>query len=269
LTESGRVPSALGLHNPLLDAVRALKSKAGRREQDAFAIEGPTMLVEALDAGVPFRAIYATEAAYERFDPRIELPEPVYLIPERAAAKISDLESPPGILAVVERRTATLEALLAGGRPLALLAGVNDPGNAGTLLRSAEIFGLGGAIFGEAGVEPHHPKVVRASMGAIFRLPLGTAGPEELREAVARAGYTVVAAAGEGTPLDDFAFPARSVLAVGNERRGLAGWLAEGDPAVAIPQHGRGESLNAAVAGSVIMYVMMRQSERSAAAVHM
>ncbi|MBC5810171.1 MAG: RNA methyltransferase, partial [Candidatus Eremiobacteraeota bacterium] len=186
-----------------------------------------------------------------------------YIVPDRAAAKLSDLDSPPGIIAVVRRGLNDLATLLASGRPLALLAGINDPGNAGTLLRTAEFFGFGGAIFGSAGAEPHNPKVVRASMGAIFRLPIAAASPASLRQAAEAGSYTVVAAAGDGRPLDGFRFPERTILAVGNERRGLDGWVLQGDPRVAIPQKGRGESLNAAAAGSIIMYVLMQQSDRA------
>ena len=103
--------------------------------------------------------------------------------------KISDLETPPGILAVAPIETARLDALLAEGEPVLLLAGLGDPGNAGTLMRSAGIFGIRGVIFGADGVEPYNPKVVRGSMGAIFRLAVAQASPEEVLAAAGRGAY--------------------------------------------------------------------------------
>jgi len=254
------MPTSLGLHSPKLDAVRALRTKDGRREQRRFAIEGATLVEEALRSGRTLEALYLTEAGYEKLGPlaAAQINAPAYLIPEKAMARLSDLESPPGILAVVPLELAGLDALLARGEPLLLLAGINDPGNAGTLLRTAEIFGLGGVIFGEGGVEPHNPKVVRAALGAIFRLPVAEAGAEALAGAAHAAHYRLVATQLDGTPLDQFSFERRSIVAIGNERRGVAGWLPAWDDSVAIPQRGEGQSLNASVAGGIVMYALMR-----------
>jgi TrmH family RNA methyltransferase len=255
-----RGPQPLGAHSPKLDAVRALRTKAGRRERARFSIEGPTLLEEALSSGVPIEALYATEDGYAkigRLAERIDVP--VYMIPDRAMARISDLETPPGSLAVVPAVLAPLEKLLGEGEPVLLIAGVGDPGNAGTLLRSAEIFGIRGVIFGTDGVEPHNPKVVRGSMGAIFRLSIAVAGAEEVRAAAGHEGYALLATSREGTPIGQMRFSRRSIVAVGNERRGVAAWLPSWDGAVSIPQRGRGESLNAAVAGSIIIHALMQQ----------
>jgi TrmH family RNA methyltransferase len=256
-------PTSLGAHSPKLEAVRSLKTKAGRREQRRFAIEGPTMLEEALRSGRTFEALYVTVTGFENLGPlaAAQINAPVYLIGDRGMARISELESPPGILAVLPVEVAGLDAILGLGHPVLLLAEINDPGNAGTLVRSAEIFGLGGVIFGASGVEPHNPKVVRASMGAIFRLPLAEASPAEVVEAARRSGYCLIATTKGGASLDRFPFERRSIVAVGNERRGIADWLPAWDSAVSIPQRGQGESLNAAVAGGIVMYALMRHLE--------
>jgi len=250
-----------------LDAVRALKTKAGRREQGRFAVEGPTMLAEALRSGVTPSAVYASPAGLESssallagLDPAV----PVYAIPERAMGRLSDLETAPGILAVLDSNIVALESLLAKAGPLFLLAGLGDPGNVGTLLRSAEIFGFGGVLFGGETVEPYNPKVVRASMGAIFRVPLAIGSPGEIESAARAAGFELVATGTGGSPLPEFRFRRRSIVAVGNERRGLEGWLAAWDRTVSIPQRGAGESLNAAVAGSIVAYVAAIQMEEPA-----
>jgi len=259
------MPIALGIRSPKLDPVRALRSKEGRKEQQRFAIEGPTLLRDALAAGRRPEAVYATEEAWAGFlrgqaDPEI----PVYLVPERALAKLSELETPPGILAVLPLGLEPLAGLFEDSGPAVLLAGIADPGNAGTLLRSAEIFGIAKAIFGRGSVEPHNPKVVRATMGALFRMRVAVAAPDEFLEAARAGRFVVVAASREGLPLDHFQFPERVVVAVGNERSGVRGWLPRWDLGVAIPQPGEGESLNAAIAGSIIFYELSKRFRESA-----
>ncbi len=213
------------------------------------------MLAEALRSGLQPEAVYATEAGYAALGPLVrELQGELYLIPDRAMARLSDLETPPGLLFVLPTAFEGLPALLASGEPVALLAGVADPGNAGTLLRTAEIFGITRAVFARDGVEPHNPKVVRASMGAIFRTHLVGAQPAELLETAATAGYAVVATGAGGTSLEAFRFSRRTILAIGNERRGVAGWLPRWDATVTIEQQGEGESLNAAIAGGIVFY---------------
>jgi TrmH family RNA methyltransferase len=258
--------TALGVHSPKLDDLRALRTKAGRSKQQRYAIEGPTLVAEALASGLQPEAVFATEAAWPNLaELAARLDCPVYLTPERALAKASDLETAPGVIAVLPLAFAPLEQLF-DGAPVAVLAGVADPGNAGTLVRSAEIFGFERLVFGQGGVEPHNPKVVRAAMGALFRVRLATASPGELVAAARRAGYTLVASAADGDSVDDFRFPERVAIAIGNERHGVAGWLPEWDARVAIPQAGRGESLNAAIAGSILFYAFSKQFRASARA---
>ena len=245
----------LGAHSPKLDELRALRSKAGRREQGRFAVEGPTMLAEALRSGLVPEAIYATSEAAPALLADSETPAcPFYEVPERAFGRLSDVATPHGLIAVFPLGMTSLEDLLASGKPLAMLCGISDPGNAGTLLRSAEIFGFGGAIFAGPAVEPHNPKVVRASMGAIFRLPIAVAERQGLYALAREAGYRVIATGPKGSPISVYRFPARSILAIGNERRGVGEGLDGWHDTVAIPQIGPGESLNAAVAGSIVFY---------------
>ena len=252
--------SPLGAHSPKLDALRALRTKAGRREQLRYAIEGPTLLAEALAAGRTPDAVYATEGALlAHRDLLAPLDGRTFVVPERALARASDVETPPGTIAVLPQALEPLEALLESGRPAVVLAGISDPGNAGTLLRSAEIFGIGHAIFARSGVEPHNPKVVRATMGAIFRMRLAVADGDELVDGAWAHGYEIVAAARDGVPLPGFRFPPRALLAIGNERHGVSAWLPRWDKGVAIPQPGGGESLNASVAGGIIFYAFSQQ----------
>jgi TrmH family RNA methyltransferase len=251
--------TTLGLHSPLLDPVRALRTKSGRREQRRFAVEGPTLLAEALAAGRRPIAVYVTETGRRGLPEGAALDEVLFTVPDRAMARLSDLDTPPGILAVFPLVLGSLESVLATGAPGVVLAGVADPGNAGTLLRSAEIFGLSVALFLEGAVEPYNPKVVRASMGAIFRMQIAVAGPAELTASAKRAGYSLVAAGREGETLPAFRFDERSLIAIGHERHGVSALLPDVDRTVTIPQRGGGESLNAAMAGAIIFYEFSQQ----------
>ena len=251
----------LGLHAPQLADVRALRTKDGRRARERFALEGATLLAEAVAAGLRPEAVYLTDRAAAAFgvaDAARRANAPVFLIPERAMERISSVESPPGILAVMRTALTPLEDLFADGGTVAILAGISDPGNAGTLLRSAEIFGIEAVTFTDDAVEPHNPKVVRAAMGALFRQRVAVAPSAAIVEAAHAAGYEIVATAGDGVALSDFRFSPRTAIAIGNERRGVDASLQACDRRVAIEQIGAGESLNAAIAGSIVFYLLAR-----------
>jgi TrmH family RNA methyltransferase len=208
--------------------------------------------------------LFVTDRGAALLDPatRAAYADRTFFVPERAMARLSELEAPPGVLAVLPIALEAPSALL-DGSPAIVLAGVADPGNAGTLLRSAEIFGITRAIFTRDGVEPHNPKVVRATMGALFRMRVASAEGTDLVPAAHAAGYAIVAAARGGEPLPGFAFPEKALLAIGNERHGVGASLPAWDRTVSIPQPGGGESLNAAVAGGIIFYAFSQQSERT------
>lgn len=250
------MPIELSPHNPRIDAVRELKTAKGRQASSRFAAEGATLLAEAGRSGLHPVEIYATGAGLLRFDAGAYEHDgaAVYLVPERTFARLSDLDAPTGIIAVYDLPKRVLAEVLAATGPVLLLAGVNDPGNAGTLIRSAEAFGAAGVVFGRGGAEPYAPKVIRASMGSIFRLPVVQADADELLAAGEASGRPIVAADGEGDDLRSAGLPDNAILAIGNERRGVRDWLPRWDRAVRIPQRDATESLNAAVAGSIILY---------------
>jgi TrmH family RNA methyltransferase len=250
----------LGVHSTKIEAARELLSRKGRRAQGRFLVEGPTMLGEALRSGAVPESIFATQRGLESFG-ALGVPAgvPVFEVHEKVMGRLSDVETPPGLVAVLPQRAVSVAQALESGKPAVLLAGVTDPGNAGTLLRSAEIFGLGVAIFGTDAVEAYNPKVVRASMGAIFRLAICSGEPAEVVAAVEGAGYLLLATGQDGVPLPAYSFRERSVIAVGNERRGVSSWLPRWDQEVSIPQSGEGESLNAAVAGSIVFYAFSQR----------
>ena len=257
------MPTELSPHNPRIEAVRDLRTPRGRRAGHRFTAEGPTLLEEAERTGLRPLEIYATQAGLGRFDPgRLETGgTAIYLVSDRVFARLSDLETPTGILAVFDLPGRTVAEVLARDGPVLLLAGVSDPGNAGTLVRSAEAFGAAGVLFGRGGADPFAPKVVRAAMGSLFRLPVAVVEPDELLAAAAAAGRPVVAADVDGEDLAVARIPPNAVLAIGNERRGVRDWLPSWDRAVRIPQREAADSLNAAVAGSIVLYEAARCQE--------
>lgn len=236
--------------------VRSLLKRKGRRTHRLFLIEGPTLLEEALAAEVEIEEIRAVrEARYE--SPVLEAEKrgiPVVEVSSKTLASLSDVETPAGVVAIAVMAGRSAGGLLAGDGLLLLLAGISDPGNAGTLVRAAEAFGAAGVLFGAGGVDPYGPKVVRAAMGSLFRLPHALIEADQILPAAAAAGRVLVAADRSGTPLPAFEFPEKPLLAVGAERGGVRTWLPGWDQAVAIPHAGPTESLNAAVAGSIILY---------------
>src|SRR6185312_2048338 len=116
------------------------------------------------------------------------------------AHKISDLETPPGIVAVSAMKHATLEEIFGGEGVVLVLADLNDPGNTGTLLRTADAFACRGAIAGTNGTDPYQPKVVRSAMGAIFRLRVAVAEPADVARAARGAGYELAGLTAQGEP---------------------------------------------------------------------
>ncbi|TAM60545.1 RNA methyltransferase [bacterium] len=225
-------------------------------------LEGPTLLTEALESGIHIETLAMTEAAYDRHRALAQWCESsggtVLLLEERALAALADTATPQGIVAAAAEQLSTLSAVLDAGGPALVLAGVGDPGNAGTLVRCAEAFGAGGVCFVDDAVDALSPKVVRAAMGALFRVPIARGEAAELEQLARARSRAIVVADLEGEPCDRFEFPADFLLVIGHERRGPAAWLERADARVRIPQRGRVESLNAAMAGSILLYEAAR-----------
>jgi len=178
-----------------------LLTKKGRQEHGRFLIEGPTLLAEAVESGAQIEALFIIDGLRNTLSIVGELEArsiPVHAINGAAAVKLSDVETPTGIIAVCVARTINVEEFFSPEGLVLILADLGDPGNAGTLLRSADAFGVSRVLFGSAGVEPFHPKVVRSSMGALFRATIAVASPEEVRAAAER--WQFAGLSGDGDP---------------------------------------------------------------------
>ena len=252
----------VGTHSRrVTDARRLLRSKE-RRVQGRFLFEGATLLEEAYAAGMPLEAVFATADAFADHGLLRELDEtgavPIFLVDERALKTLSDVASPAGIVAITHARLSQAAELFEEDGVILVLADLSDAGNAGTLVRSADAFGVSRLIFGEDGVAPYHPKVVRAAMGSLFRARLAVASPAVTANLAKKKGWSILGLAREGEPIFDLELPRRAALVVGHERRGLGPWLEECERLLAIPISGPAESLNAAVAGAIALYEASR-----------
>jgi RNA methyltransferase, TrmH family len=254
------VATLAGAHAERVTRVRELQTVKGRKEQGRFVFEGPTLLDEALRSGIAVEELYVAETVLAGNPTVRDLDAagtPVFVVDERTLRKLSDLETPTGLIAITRQRLSDLETILRGKLTL-VLADLNDPGNVGTLLRSAEAFGATGVVHGSLGVDPYHPKVVRGAMGAAFRVPLAVASAGAFAAAAKASGCMVVGLAARGSPLETVQPGEATALVVGHERRGLSSWMTQDIIFGSIAMREPVDSLNAAVAGSIGLYVLSK-----------
>jgi TrmH family RNA methyltransferase len=237
---------------------RSARERADRR---AFVVEGPVLIDEALAAGVTVRLVLAADDADPGALARwrgagVEVRE----VPRSAIESVATTVTPQPAVAVCAIAPLSWDPVVCTG-PLLLLDAVSDPGNVGTILRSAEAAGAGGVVLGEGCVDLHSPKVVRASAGALFRLAVGeSADLGGLVGALKARGRPVYATAADGAALyTDVDLDAAAII-FGSEAHGVVPrLLALADTTVAIPQEGGTESLNVAMAATVVCFEALRQ----------
>lgn len=240
------------------------KAKA-REEQGVFVIEGLKMFEEARELGLLIKT-YASESFYH--EKILENPGffnglDYEVITDSIFNNLSETKTPQGILGTVKRASYRLESLL--GDPnacLILLEDIRDPGNLGTIIRTAEGAGITGVIFNNTTVDIYNPKVIRSTMGSIYRVPFYQT--EEFYETiheVKRNGITLFAAHLSGIEYDtEGSFQKSCAFLIGNEANGLSERASEAaDQRIRIPMAGKVESLNAAVAAAILMYEAARQ----------
>ena len=229
------------------------------------------MIAAALAGGADVRQVFYCQragAAAALAEQAAAKGTPVAAVDDRTMAALSETRTPQGIAAVVgflDREVGALERLLPRGRRgfVLVLHDVSDPGNAGTLIRCAEAFSAAAVCFGPAGVEPYNGKLVRATAGAFFRVPIVCYedwGP--LKTALTNIDAQLVGAEASAQDVRDAKIPDRCALIVGHERHGLQA-IPSADAAirVSVPQAASAESLNAGVAGAIVMYEIARRLE--------
>ena len=252
--------------NARLKELRKALAAASRGAQGHIGIEGPHLLEEAVRAGLRVKTVFVAQGA-ERLLVGLHVPPETEIL--RLPAKLLDsalaTETPQAIAALVEPPEWSwlhiLDARRKGTELVIILAGIQDPGNLGTILRSAEAFGVTGVVSLPGTASAWNPKAVRASAGSVFRVPLLAVSERECLEKLHEAGVKILATTvrtAQPADLVDLASPV--ALIIGNEGNGVAVDLAaKADARITIPCPGPVESLNAAVAASVLLYEAVRQ----------
>ena len=260
-----RLRPVSGRHNALVKDLR--KAFAGGADSDGLcAIEGLRILEEAIRSGLKFQAVFfsaSAETRAERLLPQIGAHVETLLLPDSLFASAVPTTAPQGVAALVHCKTWSVDEVLAKSQsaPLLVIAGVQDPGNLGTMVRSAEAFGAGGAILAEGTVSPWNPKVVRASAGSVFRFPMvKTTLPEALEKL--RGRRMVATSSHKGVAIHQTNLTGPLAIFIGNEGAGLPREVISSvDEIVVIPHSPKVESLNAGVAASIVLYEIARQRE--------
>jgi TrmH family RNA methyltransferase len=252
--------------NARLKELRRALAAPGRAKNSKAGIEGPNLVAEAARAGLAIDCVFVAQGAEGMLD-RLMLPleTEILLLPRTLLDAALTTETPQPIAALVEPPEWKWADVLGAGksRPalVVVLAGLQDPGNLGTILRSAEAFGATGAVSLPGTVSAWNPKAVRASAGSVFRVPMIASGMEEcftrLHDEDLRIWATAARNAREATRTD---LTGPLAMVIGNEGNGLQWELAiKADGALTVPCPGPVESLNAAVAASVLLYEAARQ----------
>lgn len=241
----------LGYTSPDVQRLRRLLGRrSSRSEGSCFVVEGRTLIAEAIVAGWSIEGQYVAAGADPVDDPHRA---PVRPLARGVAERVSDLDSPSGLFAVVVDRPAAPTAL-ADASFVVVADRVGEPGNLGTIIRSAEAAGVDAVVVTPGTVDPTSPKVVRASAGALFRVPIVRTGLAD----VAAAGLRVIGTSSHrGVPHTDADWTGRIAVVAGNEAAGMDDG-APVDDWVRIVHRGRAESLNVAMAATVLCFEAAR-----------
>jgi TrmH family RNA methyltransferase len=246
--------------------LRALaRRRSVRAKERRYIIDGPLLVAEALRVRVPIEAIYVEAGTNQAVvDDATAAGVRVHVVPPGGVHRFTDVMTPQGVVALAPMPSRAMTDVLddAAGRPVVVLCGVSDPGNAGTLLRMAEAAGVGAVLFSDGSVDPFAPKCVRASAGSIFHVPVVSGGsPVQVLEAIGGRGVQRFGTdAHLGKPYDEVDLSTPFALVLGNEANGIGPETATAvDAWLHVPMAGDVESLNVAMAGSVICFEAARQ----------
>lgn len=253
--------------NPIIREIKSLYKKKDRWNNKLYIIEGIKLVDEAIKYGMNIKYIIYTDKLLSnnegnqfynlinKFDFLINVPEILF-------KEICGTENSQGVMAIVHFNTNSNNELANGkNKFLLLLDGLQDPGNLGTIIRSADAFNADGILIGKGCVDPYNPKVVRATMGSIFRVPLYFINDYVILNDIKKSDYKIYATSLEGSiPNYDITYKNSFIIAIGNESQGVSDEILDNaDALIKIPIPGLAESLNAGVAASIIMYEAMKQ----------
>jgi RNA methyltransferase, TrmH family len=251
--------------NALIKQIRHSFHHAELTDEGYGAIEGVRNIEEAIRSGLKFQAVIFSDSGAtraERLLPQLRAQVEKVVVDDEVFRSVVETESPQGVAALVQFPAFKLEQILSKENPFLLVAaGIQDPGNLGTILRSAEAFGAAGVLLAEGTVSRFNPKVVRAAAGSVFRLPCVASKFADMLEPLQKRTVRLVGASShQGTPVNESDLRHGIALVIGNEGAGLPPVVARhiGDY-VTIPHKTGVESLNAGVAASILLYEASRQ----------
>lgn len=281
--------------NPVVKEIRALRNKSGRNERGLYFIEGARFVAEALNefvvaaerpytdsgnmpvstsvnspaSGMPDIKYVAVSDSFVSGDGYESIVKPcldrgvkVYSLTDRLFESVSDTMNPQGVLAVLGMKKERLEDAALRDGILVILDGIRDPGNMGTIVRTADAAGCSGIIVTDGCVDLYNPKVLRSTMGSVFHLPVLHCGSTtEAVDICRRKGFLICASHMEGSvSIYDADLSGNVAVVIGSEAEGVCDEvLRNSDMLIRIPMTGRAESLNAAVAAAIIIYEAVRQ----------
>jgi RNA methyltransferase, TrmH family len=259
-----------GKHNLLVKELRRAFRQGEATPDGHFAIEGVRLIDEAIRSGCRFRAVFFSEAAGDRTRhvlPQLSKEVEALLLPDALFQSAVLTEAPQGVAALVHLpKHAEFDAVIrnAPNGPIVVAAGIQDPGNLGTILRSAEGFGAVGVLLSEGTVSRWNPKVVRASAGCVFRISTARIKLRDAVKSLREANCRLIATSSHsGIPISEARLTGPIAFFIGNEGAGLPpAVMRELDEIVSIPLKASVESLNAGIAASIVLYESFRQSRK-------
>ena len=263
--QTERLRPVAGRHNQRLKELRLAFRRAELTAEGECAIEGSKLIEEALRSGLNLGSVFFSESARplaEKLLSQINARTETLVLPNALFNSIVPSDAPQGVAALLKLPAFSSAQLLdrASDGPFVVTAGLQDPGNLGTILRSGEAFGAAGIFLTEGTVSPYNAKVLRGSAGSIFRLPWLRISSAELIPLLRARGVRLLATSShQGTPLPQISWTLPLAIFIGNEGAGLSGELRrQMDETMAIPQASQVESLNAGVAASIVLYEAAR-----------
>ena len=246
---------------------KLLKSKKARNEKNLFVAEGLRLVRDLLNSKVEVQSVFITQECLKRNENDVkqllDVAENSFLITDELSLYISDTQSPQGIYAICKKLDKCLKlAKIYNNGVFVCLCSLQDPGNVGTIIRTAEAFGVDAVLVTDDCPDIYSPKVLRSTMGSAFRIPVVSfKNALEMLNALKENEYTTYAAVLEENSicLGDFSFQNKSAVLIGNEANGLSKEVVKKcDRSLYIPMKGNAESLNAATAANIIMWEMSK-----------
>ena len=255
--------------NSLVKELRRAFSRGEATAEGYIAVEGFHIVEEALRSGVQLKAVFFSQSARQRAGRLLsQLGKKVdaVILPESVFSSAVSTQAPQGVAALLKLKSHSLDDLLTMADPLLLACvGLQDPGNLGTIIRSAEAFGASGVLLGEKTVSPFNPKVVRSAAGSLLRLPVVKAETASALHNLRAGGIKLIGTSAQGgMPVSEADLRGKVTVFIGSEGAGLGREIIQQmDEVITIPHSPKVDSLNAAMAASIVLYEAARQKNYS------